>query len=723
MICGRRSENPCKEFTMSNPFSSKETITPPAPEKRPVKTTQHGKSRIDNYAWLRDENWQDVLRDPGKLSADIRAALDAENDYYAALTDDLEPLRKTLFQEMRGRIKEDDASVPLKDGDWKYWTRFRDGGEYPVFVRAPASGGDEIILYDGDAERGDSRFFDIGGVSHSPDHRLIAYAVDRTGSEFFTIRIRTIESGEEFDETIENADEGGAVWAADSQSFFYVERDRNQRPKRVKLHRLGEDPASDKIVYEEPDDGYFLSVSKSQSGEYIFISSGSHVTSESRFLRADAPEAAPVLIAARESGVEYHPDHHGDRFYILTNADGAVDFKLVTAPVAEPGRKNWTDWAPHKPGRQLVTFTPYKDYLVRIERENALPRIVVSGYDGAEHSIAFEEAAYSLGVTPGFEFNTPVLRFTYESPSTPRQTFDYDMQGRTRTLLKTQEVPSGHDAALYVVERIFAKGADGAEIPVTILRLKSTLMDGSAPALLYGYGSYGIAMPAGFSTNILPLVDRGTVYAIAHVRGGADKGRQWYLDGKLDKKMNTFTDFIAAGEALIERGYTSKSKIVIYGGSAGGLLVGAAVNLRPDLFGGVIAAVPFTDVINTISDAELPLTPPEWEEWGNPIESAEAFELISSYSPYENIRDADYPPIMATGGLTDYRVTYWEPAKWIARLRDDAKGGPFVLRMNMGAGHGGSAARFEQLDERAHLYAFALKVWGLEDLEPVEHNV
>lgn len=705
-----------------DPFLETRSLTPPSVEKRPVKITQHGKTRIDNYAWLRDQNWQEVLRDPSKLSADIRAALETENNYYTAVTDDLEALRKSLFEEMRGRIKEDDSSVPAKDGDWAYWTKYLEGGEYPIFKRRPVAGGDEQTLYDGDKERGGSKFFDIGSISHSPDHRLIAYAVDRLGSEYFSIRIRNVETGEEYPETIESADDSGATWTADSSAFFYVERDDNQRPKRVKLHRLGDDPVQDRIIYEEPDNGFFLGVSKSQSGDYVFISSNSQITSEVRFVRADAPDAAPILISPRENGVEYYPDHHGDDFYILTNADDAVDFKIAVAPVAAPGRDNWREWVAHKPGNQIVSFTTYKNYLVRLERENALPRIVVSDYEGDAHAVSFDEAAYSLSMQSGFEYDTGVLRFVYESPSTPQQTFDYNMETRNRTLLKTQEVPSGHDPSLYVVERIEATGEGGARVPVTILRLKSTPTDGSAPALLYGYGSYGIAMSSGFSTNILPLVDRGAVYAVAHIRGGADKGRGWYLDGKLDKKMHTFTDFIAAGEALIDKGYTAEKKIVIYGGSAGGLLVGAAANLRPALFGGVIAAVPFVDVINTISDADLPLTPPEWEEWGNPIKSVEEYGWIAEYSPYDNIHDTEYPPVMATGGLTDYRVTYWEPAKWIARLRDEAKGGPFVLRMNMGAGHGGSAARFERLDERAHLYAFALKVWGLENVEPLAHN-
>ena len=708
--------------TASAAFAAALDLTPPEIEKRPVEITQHGVTRVDNYAWLRDEGWQDVLRDPSRLDADIRAALEEENAYYEAATADLDALRKTLFAEMRGRIKEDDSGVPMKDGAWAYWTRYREGGEYPVFVRAPAGGGEETILFDGDKESEGAEFFNVGDVAHSPDHRLIAYAVDRLGSEYYSIRVRNIETGEEYAETIESADGYGAVWTADSSAFYYVERDNNQRPKRVKLHRLGADPSEDRLVYEEADDGFFLSISKSQSGEYVFIHSGSHTSSEARFLRADDLDAAPALIEPRAENVEYAPQHHGEHFYILTNADGAVDFKVVRTPIETPGRANWTDWVAHEAGAYIISTIAFQDYFVRLERRNALPRIVVSNYDGEEHAVAFEEAAYSLGMRAGYEFDTDLLRIAYESPSTPEQTFDYDMAERTRALLKTQEVPSGHDASLYAVERIMAPAADGAEIPVTILRLKSTPKDGSAPVLLYGYGSYGATIPASFSTSLLSLVDRGVVYALAHIRGGAAKGRQWYLDGKLDKKMNTFTDFTAAADALIAEGYTAEKNIVIYGGSAGGLLVGAAVNLRPELFAGVIAAVPFVDVINTISDADLPLTPPEWDEWGNPIESAEEYGWIADYSPYDNIRTKAYPPVMATGGLTDYRVTYWEPAKWIPRLRDEAQGGPFVLRMNMGAGHGGSAARFERLDERAHLYAFALKALGMEGAEPVRHG-
>ena len=693
----------------------------PTAEKRPLEIQQHGITRVDNYGWLRDNNWQEVLRDPTVLRADVRAHLEAENAYYEAMTADLAPLRETLFSEMRGRIQEDDSTVPSPDGDWAYFRRYREGGDYPVYVRTPREGGKEQILLDGDVEAGDSEFFSIGGVNNSPDHRLLAYGVDRLGSEYYTIRVRDLETGDELEEVIERTS-GDVVWGADSKSFFYTERDENQRPRRIKHHVLGADPASDRVVYEEPSDALFVGVYKSQSGAYAFISSENGETSVTRYVPTDDLSAAPVLIAPQLDGQLYDVEHHGDRFYIRTNADDAVDFKIVSAPVASPGRENWKDWLPYEPGVMVVGFTTYADHLVRLERRNANNEIVISDYDRNEHAIQFDSPAYSLGLHSGREFDTTRVRFSFEDFAQPEQIFDYDMVSRKRTLRKTQEVPSGHNPDLYVVERITATAPDGAAIPVSILRLKTTPLDGSAPVLLYGYGSYGVTIPARFSTINLSMVDRGAIYALAHVRGGASKGWQWYLDGKYAKKSNTFTDFNAAAEALIDSDYTSKGQIVSFGGSAGGLLVGASVNLQPDLFAGIIAAVPFVDVINTISDGELPLTPPEWLEWGDPITSAEAYGWIAGYSPYDNIQPgAAYPPIFATGGLTDYRVTYWEPAKWVARLREEADGGPFLMRMNMGAGHGGSAARFERLRDRAHLFAFALNVMGLSEAEPVSH--
>ena len=694
-----------------------ETIPAPVAPVRPVTVEQHGTTRTDPYAWMRAENWQAVLQDPATLPPEIRTHLQAENSYYEAMTADLSALRDGLFAEMRGRIKEDEASVPAPDGPFAYATRFREGGDYPVFFRTPRDGGAEEILYDGEAEGKDAEFFDIGAVEHSPDHSLIAYAVDRLGSEYFDIRFRRIENGEELPETLRNTD-GGPVWNADATAIFYIERDEHQRPKRVKRHVLNTDPATDVLIYEEPDDGFFLSVGKSQSGAFILIESGNSVSSEVRFLRADAPAGTmPTLIAPRMADQLYTVDHHGDEFFILTNADGAIDFKIMRAPVATPGREHWTTWLTHSAGTYVLTFVPYKDRLVRLVRRNALPELIIATYDRTEEIVVgFEEEAYALGLDPGYEFDTDTLRFTYSSPTTPQKTFDYAMRSGVRTLRKTQEVPSGHDPSHYAVERIEATGPDGAMIPVTILRRRDVEADGGAPLLLYGYGAYGITIPASFSTGVLSIVDRGVVYAIAHIRGGAARGRQWYLDGKFDRKPNSFTDFIASAEHLQALGYGKTGGTVIYGGSAGGLLVGAALNRRPDLFAGAIGAVPFVDVLTTISDASLPLTPPEWDEWGNPIDDPEAFRTIAGYSPYDMIvAGADYPPVLATAGLADYRVTYWEPAKWIARLRSEAIGGPFLLRMNMEAGHAGSAARFESLRERAHEYAFALKVLGREE--------
>ncbi|MEL6506276.1 MAG: S9 family peptidase [Pseudomonadota bacterium] len=695
---------------------------PTAPRK-PETSVQHGHTRTDPYAWMRDENWQQVLRDPAQLHPEIAGHLAQENTYYETATADLAPLRAALVREMRGRMKEDDQSVPLTDGDFAYGTRFRTKGQYPVIFRTPRHGGDETILFDGEKEAEGADFFDIGAVAHSPDHTMIAYAVDRLGSEYYDIRIRTIHSGDEYKETIGSTD-GNPVWSRDGRALYYVERDDHQRPKRVRYHRLGTDPANDPVLYEEADDGFFLSITKSQSGDFIFIDCGNSTSSEVHYIRADAnsetsADPSAVLIAPRTPDNLYSVDHHGDYFYIKTNADGAIDFKICRAPIATPDRAHWVTWLDHTPGHYLLSFIPFKDRLVRLVRANALPRVIISTYDRQEEIVVgFDEEAYALNIVGGFEFETDSLRLFYSSPTSPQETYDYNIKSGVRTLRHTQEVPSGHDPARYVTERIMARGHDGAEIPVTLLRLRETNPADKPPLLLYGYGSYGITIDTGFSTAMLSLVDRGVVYATAHIRGGSARGRQWYLNGKLDQKTNTFHDFIATAQSLHDIGYGADQNTVIYGGSAGGLLVGACVNLRPDLFAGVIGAVPFVDVVNTISDASLPLTPPEWDEWGNPIDDAAAYQTILAYSPYDNLDTTQpYPPILATGGLADYRVTYWEPAKWVARLRAETMGGPFFLKMNMEAGHGGSAARFEALEERAHNYAFALKIFGLASVE------
>lgn len=696
--------------------------SPPAAPRRIVTTNQLGRVRSDPYDWLKDPNWREVMREPARLDAEIRRYLEAENAWtHDRLEAPTAALQEALFGEMKGRIKEDDSSAPQPDGPWAYYRRFRSGGEYPLYVRRPrerAFDGDpscEELLLDGDALAAGCDYLDIRRVHHSPDHRLIAYTIDDKGSEFYTLRIRDLATGLDLPSRIEGT-YGEFVWdeaigASGQHALFWIERDANARPVAVHRRLLADD--SDELIYRESDPRFFLGLHRSLSRRFVFISANDHATSEWRLIPAGTSpgEAAPRLIAARERNVEYTVNDFDGQLLIRTNAGGAVDFKLAQAPVDAPGRENWRDLIAHRPGVLLLDTVAFAEHLVRLERENGLPRIVVRERgSGAEHSIAFEEAAYALGVHSGFEHAASTLRFEYSSPTTPAQVFDYDMAVRTRQMRKQQEVPSGHDASAYIVERIDAPAADGALIPVTVLRRRDTPCDGTAPLLLYGYGAYGITIPSDFRTARLSLVDRGFVYAVADVRGSMAKGYQWYLDGKLEKKANTFADFVAAGRRLADLGYSAPGRIVAMGGSAGGMLMGAAVNLDPELFAGVIAAVPFVDVLNTMSDASLPLTPPEWPEWGDPTASEADYDRILSWSPYDQVADRPYPPILATGGLTDPRVTYWEPAKWIAKLRHDApRGGPYYLRINMDAGHGGVSGRFASLRETALELAFAIE--------------
>ena len=696
----------------------------PTPEARRQEITQHGETRVDEFTWLRDDNWQAVMRDPSVLDADIRRHLEAENAYYNAVMEPLEALEDRIYAEIRGRIKEDDASPPERDGPWFYYTRYREGGQYPVFARRPADengeiSGEEQIVLDGDAEAEGIEYFDLGAVEHSPDHRYLAWAVDTAGSEFYEVRICDLETGEDV-ATLTDEGYGSLEWANDSRTVYWVWRDANNRPKRVYRQAIDADEAE--MIYEEADDGFFLGVGKTDGDAWIVLSASDHTTTEMRLYDADDPDAEPLLVSERETGVEYSLTEAGGRIFVRTNQDGAVDFKIMTAPLNDPRRENWSDLIDHRPGVLVNGLIGYRNWLVRMERANALPRIVVRNLaDGAEHEIAFEEEAYALGLDGGLEYAVDTMRFSYESPSTPEETFDYDMGSRERTLIKRQEIPSGHDPSDYVVRRLMAPARDGETIPVTLLYREGAPLDGSAPMLLYGYGSYGITIPASFSVSRLSLVDRGMIFAIAHVRGGMAKGYEWYLDGKLDNKRNTFNDFVDSARFLVEEGVTREGAMVAMGGSAGGLLVGAAMNQAPELFAGVIAAVPFVDVVNTISDPGLPLTPPEWPEWGNPIEDPDAYRYMMSYSPYDNVTEQAYPHLLATAGLTDPRVTYWEPAKWAARVRarrtDD---GLTLMRTNMGAGHGGASGRFDVLKERAEEWAFALMTVGLADAEAAD---
>ncbi|MDX8353839.1 S9 family peptidase [Cognatiyoonia sp. IB215182] len=685
----------------------------PMAEKRPTTAAFHGVTLHDDYAWLRADNWQEAMREPDLLPNDIKAYLEAENAYYARAMAGTEDLQETLVAEMRGRIKEDDSSVPMKDGPFAYARRYTEGAEHPLIVRTPRDGGDEDILLDVNREAAAHDYFVLGGTAVSLDHDVLAWSADTSGAEYYTLRFRDTETGQDADQTI--PDVGSIAWA-DAQTFFYVRVDENHRPNKVFRHRLGSDPAEDVLVYEETDQRYYVSVTRMRSGAFIAIYTGMNDETEVWVIPTDAPDTAPAVIEPRTTGMEYQIDHQGDQFLILTNADDALDFKIMTAPVAAPSRANWTDVLPHEAGRMVIDVATYADWTIWMERQDALPRICYArtGTPLAEgQEITFDEEAFALGLQPSPEYETDLLRFTYTSPTTPAQIFDFDLSDESRTLRKTTEIPSGHDPADYVTRRITAPSHDGAEVPVTILYHKDTALDGSAPCLLYGYGSYGASMPASFSGNRLSLVDRGFVYVIAHIRGGEEKGRAWYEDAKFGKKVNTFHDFIAAGEALIKGGYTSAGQIVIQGGSAGGLLVGAVVNMRPDLLAGVIADVPFVDVLNTILDETLPLTPGEWSQWGNPIESKEAFDDIRGYSPYDNVTAQDYPPMLVTAGVSDPRVTYWEPAKWVAKLRvtktDD---NILMLKTNMSSGHFGKSGRFAMLEDSARSYAFALKAAG-----------
>ena len=687
---------------------------PPVAERRPTTRLLHGIAVEDDFAWLKDARWQEVLRDPSSLAPDIRAYLEAENRYTEEVLAPTRALQKALVAEMRGRIKEDDSSVPTPDGPFAYLRRFRAGGQHEMIGRMPRAGGEAAIILDGDQLAKGSTYFKFGGARHSPDHLLQAWSADTRGSEYFTIRVRRWADGADLPDIIERTD-GQVVWGRDATFFYYVEIDDNHRPLKVYRHLLGTPQAQDVVVWIEPDSGWFTHIHESASGRFCIIAGGDHDTSEQRLIDLGDPNAAPRLVAPRETGVRYSVADRGDELFILTNADDAIDFRIATAPLATPDRAHWRELVPHRPGTYILGIDLFTGHLARLERCNALPSISIRDLgDGTEHTIAFDETAYALDMVGGFEFDTTTLRFAYSSMTTPAEVWDYDMATRARTLRKRQEIPSGHDPAHYVTTRILAKAADGAEVPVSILHRRGFTPDGRAPLLLYGYGSYGMAMPASFSANRLSLVDRGFVYAIAHIRGGADKGWSWYLDGKREKKTNTFDDFVAAGRSLIEAKYTSANRIVAHGGSAGGMLMGAVANRAPELFAGIVAEVPFVDVLNTMLDDKLPLTPPEWPEWGNPLKDEAAFRTILAYSPYDNVGARIYPAILAMAGLTDPRVTYWEPAKWVARLRATMTGGgPVLLRTNMGAGHGGSSGRFSRLDEVAIAYAFALRTVGL----------
>lgn len=678
---------------------------------------QHGQTRVDEYRWMKDENWQEVLRDPRVLRQDIRDSLEQENAYVEAMFIESSPLRETLFQEMRGRVKEDDSTVPRADGVFEYYIRYEVGAQHPIHARTTrGEDGPEQILLNEETESAGKAYYQVANTQHSPCHRYFAYAVDEQGSEIYTIRIRDIETGKELPESISPVAAGSFTWSPDSRHIFWVFRDDNGRPSKVYRRAFGSTTNTDTLVYDEPDDGFFLGIDVTASKEFIVVSAGNQDQSECWTIPRSNPEAMPTLFQTRMPGLRYSLIHWNNAWFIRTNAGGAIDFKVMKCLPEATDIRHWQDVIPPQAGRFVVSLSAVKDYLLRLERVNALPQLIVRAIDGSEHAIEMDEEAYDVDFVGGLEWDTSIIRYIYQSPSTPRQTYDYDLSSRRRTLRKTQEIPSGHDPSRYMVRRFFVTARDGARVPVTTLALRDTSIDGTAPLFIQGYGSYGHSMDATFSILHLSLVNRGWVFATAHVRGGSEMGFAWFLDGRKFKKQNTFTDFVDVTEDLLAKGYGDRGKVVAYGCSAGGLLMGAVANMRPDLYCGIIAAVPFVDVLNTMSDTTLPLTPPEWPEWGNPIEDETAYSYIAGYCPYTNVADKKYPAVLATGGLSDPRVTWWEPQKWAARLRrHTTSGSPVLLRVHLEAGHGGPTGRFHFLKETALEYVFAMKAVGADE--------
>lgn len=686
---------------------------PPAARKENHIVTIHGQTRTDPYHWLRGKDpdkWKKVMRDPSILDNDIRVHLESENAHAAAMKEQIEPVIDAVGDELVSRMKADDDSVPIKDGPYEYWSKVESGKNYCIYMRRALVGenaGRDEVAFDQNIEAQGHDFYELRNLSYSPDHKLLAYVVDTKGSEQCDMRIRNMETGEDFDEVIPDCN-GSVVWSSDSKKVFYIENDEECRPRKLKCHVVGDDPSQDTVVYHEDDTGMFLNVGATRSEKYIQLHRGNHGSNEV-FVFPNDGNTQPDLKVVRpiEDDVEYNIDHHqgddGDFFYVHTNMDGAIEYKIMRVPVDDFAAENWENVIAHNPEINISAIACYQDYFVRVQREDGLQKIVIGDYQGQEKSVSFPDAAYEISAEPAAEYDGNTMRVFYETMADPGKEYDVNLETGNLTLLKEHILPSGHDPDDYVVDRLLIPSRDGKEeIPATVLRLKSTPVDGSAPLAIYGYGSYGIQNDPGFSSLGVSIADRGGCYAFAHIRGGTDKGERWYKDGKLGNKLNTFHDFIDVAEGLAERGYGEKGKIAIRGGSAGGMLVGAVINMRPDLFNAVIAVVPFVDVINTICDPSLPLTPPEWNEWGNPIESKEVFDYMMQYSPYDNIDpDATYPMIYAKAGLTDPRVTYWEPAKWIARLRDEAQGGPFYLDTNMGAGHGGASGRYDAIRESA----------------------
>ncbi len=681
----------------------KPTLPFPIAQKIKKELRLHDDVRNDDYFWLNE-----------KESPSVLDYLNAENTFRESEMKETEELQKQLFEEIKGRIKEDDQSVPYRKNGYWYYVRYETGMEHTIYCRKKGSlDAEEEILLDANEEAKNFPYYQIAGMSISNDNKILAYGEDTVSRRIYTIRFKNLETGEMLDDRIENTT-GGAAWAEDNKTVFYTTKDETLRPAYIWRHKLGTTPQEDMEVYHEKDETFVCSVYKSKSRRFLMIGCSSTVSNEYHYLDSHDPTGSFKVLQSRVRELEYSVADFEDHWYILTNKDKATNFKLMKTPLNMPSQENWVDVIPHRENVYLENVEIFKDFLVTEERENGLTRIKINRWDNSDtHFINFNEETYTAGIGNNPEFDSTILRYSYSSLTTPASVIDYDMTSRKETVMKQQEVVGGHNPEEYHAERIWSTAPDGVKVPISLVYKKSLKRADGNPLMLYGYGSYGITVDPGFSSTRLSLLDRGFVFAIAHIRGGQYLGRKWYEDGRMMKKKNTFTDFIACAEKLIEEKFTTPEHLYAMGGSAGGLLIGAVINMRPELFKGVIAAVPFVDVVTTMLDTSIPLTTGEYDEWGNPNDP-EYYRYIKSYSPYDNVEAKNYPAMLITTGLHDSQVQYWEPAKWAAKLRNvKTDTNPLFLYVNMDTGHGGASGRFEAYKETAMNYAFLFMLEGI----------
>jgi oligopeptidase B len=669
----------------------------------------HNEELIDNYSWIKQKDWKEVILNPSKLNAQVKKYLDEENFFKENQLKDINDVEKKLFEELKSKIKNEDNSVPKRDGNYFYGYKYNKNSEYPIYYRKNITNNSEEIILDCEKKSKTHTYFNVASISHSHDHKHVAYNIDTNGSEYFSIFIEDIQKKELLSPEIKNTT-GDIVWSLDNKYIFYVRLDQNHRPTKVFKHKIGSDTNKDLLIYEEKDPSFFCSINLSKTKKYLFIRTADHETSEYLFINLQLNETTPVLFKKRIKKIEYDLEHHEKFFLISTNTDEAKNFKIMISH--EQSYQKWEEFIAYEKDNLILDFILLKDWLVRLERTEGSENIIILNLNNKnQHKISFDEEAYNLSLDHGYEYETDTFRYSYSSPTTPKSIFDYDCKLKKQELKKTQEVPSGHNKDDYICKKIFATAHDNEKIPITILYKKGVKLDSNNYLLLYGYGSYGISIPSNFSTNRLSLVDRGIIYAIAHIRGGKEKGYEWYENGKLLNKKNTFLDFISCAKKLCEDKYTSPKKIIAQGGSAGGLLMGYIANESPDLFLGIIAQVPFVDICNTMLDEDLPLTVTEIPEWGDIKNDKKSFLYVKSYSPYDNVKKQNYPHMLVTGGISDPRVTYWEMTKWVAKLRENkTDNNLLLLHMNMTAGHSGASGRFDYLKEIAMEYGFVLKI-------------